>query len=81
MLNAQRFIQTASGFSEEWGRNLTEFLNSEGGKRKNDIDSIVNNRNQIAHGGTTTISIAQVQIYLEKAVEVIDFIERQCGSD
>ena len=79
--NAQSFIQTASGFSEEWGRNLMEFLNSEGGKRKNAIDSIVNNRHWIAHGRATRISVAQVQTHLEKAIEVIDFIERQCGGN
>ncbi len=76
--NANRFIQTASGFSEEWGRNLTEFLNSEGGKRKNAIDSITNSRNRIAHGRATAISVIQVRDYLGRAIEVIDFIERQC---
>ena len=76
--NAQRFIQTASVLSEEWGRSLTEYLDADGGQRRNAIDSIANRRNRIAHGQNATISVAQVRNYLEKGVEVIDFIERQC---
>ena len=48
------------------------------GIRKNAIDSIMNVRNQIVHGGNAPISVAQVADYLESSVAVIDFIERQC---
>ena len=57
---------------------MEEFLNSDGEIRKNAIDSIMNVRNQIAHGGTTGITVHRVREYLERSVEVIEFIEDQC---
>lgn len=76
--NAQRFINTASNFDRVWGDQLQEFLAKDSSVRKNAIDSIIGNRNQIAHGGVSQISIARVQEYLEHCVEVLEFIEDQC---
>lgn len=39
------------------------------------------NRHAIAHGKNTSISVAQVEKYFEKCVEVIDFIENQCSGN
>ena len=76
--NSNRFVQVARSFSQEWGQSLEEFLNANNGERKNAIDSIMNNRHQIAHGRNNSISVAQVTNYLARAVEVMDFIESQC---
>lgn len=76
--NAQRFINTASNFDRVWGDQLEEFLTKDSSLRKNAIDSIIANRNQIAHGGVSQISIARVKEYLEHCVEVLEFIEDQC---
>ena len=76
--NAQRFIDTASSFDRAWGEQLEEFLTEDHSVRKNAIDSIMANRNQIAHGGTSQISVARVREYLEHSVEVLEFIEDQC---
>ena len=75
---AQRFIETARAFDQRWARELEDFLENDGAARKNSIDSIMANRHQIAHGRTTSISVVRVRDYLDKAVEVIDFIESQC---
>ena len=45
---------------------------------KNAIDSVMETRHRIAHGKNTSISLAHVKEYLEKAAKVIDFIESQC---
>jgi len=45
---------------------------------KDAIDSIMNNRNQIAHGKNQSISVAQVQDYLNRSVKAVEFIENQC---
>ena len=79
--NSNRFIQVASSFSQEWGRSLEEFLNANEGERKDAIDSIINNRHQIAHGRNTSVSVVRVSNYLIRAVEVIDFIESQCSGN
>ena len=77
--NSNRFVQIAGSFSQEWGRALEDFLNANEGERKDAIDSIINNRHQIAHGRNTSISVVRVGNYLERAVEVLDFIEAQCS--
>lgn len=75
---AQRFVETARAFNPEWARDLEAFLDSESGVRKDAIDSIMNNRHQIAHGRNTSISVARVREYLRRAIEVIDYVETQC---
>ena len=78
--NAQRFVDTAGNFDRAWGQQLEEFLAESSAVRKNAIDSIMGNRNQIAHGGTSQISVSRVREYLEHSVEVLEFIEDQCLS-
>ena len=60
-----------------WGEDLDAFLNEDDQRRRNAIDSIMNNRHQIAHGQGTRISVGSVREYLPGCVEVIEFIENQ----
>jgi hypothetical protein len=76
--NAERFVQTARSFKIAWGDALEAYLESDG--RKDAIDSVMNNRHQIAHGKNAGITVAQVRSYLDKAEEVLNFIERQTTS-
>ena len=75
---ASRFLEVTEAFSEKWGELLKNYLDSGQGERRDAIDSIINNRHLIAHGKNTSISVVRVKNYLEKALEVIDFIEAQC---
>ncbi len=74
-----KFIETARAFSPKWGDELEKFFN-QNESRKDAIDSIINNRNLIAHGKHSAISVARVKEYLDKSVEVIEFIEKQCSN-
>jgi|SRR5712691_6153845 hypothetical protein len=74
--NAQRFLETARSLKPSWADDLEQFLGEKG--RKDAIDSIMANRHLIAHGRDSSITVARVNDYLEKCVEVIDFIETQC---
>jgi hypothetical protein len=74
--NAQRFVETARAFRPSWANALEQFLAEEG--RKEAIDSVMANRHLIAHGRDSGITVARVNEYLEKCVEVIEFIEVQC---
>ena len=76
---ASRFLEVTKAFSEEWGQRLESYLNSGQGERRDAVDSIINNRHLIAHGKNTSISVVRVREYLEKAIEVIEFIETQCN--
>lgn len=74
---ASRFIETAGAFNGDWVEDLETFLD-EGGRREA-IDSIMANRNQIVHGKDSGITVVRVKTYFDKGVEVIEFLEVQCG--
>ena len=71
-----RFVEVAQSFKKSWGEELEGFVNEEG--RREAIDSIMQNRHQIAHGKHSGITVAHVRDYLDKSVVVIEFIEAQC---
>lgn len=72
-----KFLQTAGAFDKSWEKDLDTFLSAEG--RKEAIDAIMANRNLIAHGQDAGITLVRMKDYLAKSVQVIEFIEVQCG--
>lgn len=76
--NEQKFYEIAFSFNPSWAEDLRTFTDDSG--RKDAIDSIINVRHQVAHGRDTNITIARLQEYYRRAVEVVDFIEDQCDS-
>ena len=76
--NAQRFVEVAGAFSTSWREELEAYLNADVASRKDALDSIMNNRNQISHGKTVGITVHRVRDYLDRCVEVLEFIEDQC---
>ncbi len=74
---ADRFLEIAGAFKEEWRTELT-LLYANDAELKTAIDTIMNNRHQIAHGKDTGISVGTVTRYFEKSIEVLEFIETQC---
>lgn len=71
-----KFIETARLFKESWAEALEIFVAQDG--RSDAINSIMSNRHLIAHGKDSGITIVRLREWLEKSVEVIDFIESQC---
>ncbi|MGB7761511.1 MAG: HEPN domain-containing protein [Bryobacteraceae bacterium] len=74
---AGKFIEVAHTFDKKWADDLEAFLNVDDGRRKNAIDSIMNNRNLIAHGRSSNISVVQVREYFASASEGADYLESQ----
>jgi hypothetical protein len=74
--NADSITRTAKSFSEIWSIALLEFLADN--DRQAAINTVVSQRNLIAHGEQSAISPAQLKSHLEKIVEVVEFIENQC---
>lgn len=68
-----RFLETAGAFKTEWKDNLTQYVDTDG--RREAIDSIMENRNKIAHGKPSNITVAYIRDYMTKSVEVLEFIE------
>ena len=74
--NSQRFVDTARSFKQSWAEDLEKFLMEQG--RKEAIDSIIANRHAIAHGRDSGITVVRVIQFLDRCVEVMEFIEDQC---
>ena len=74
--NTPKFLGTARSFRSDWATALEAFVDDEG--RREAINSIMKNRHEIAHGKYSGITIAQIKEYLDRAVEVVEFIENQC---
>ncbi len=75
---ASKFVETAYAFKKEWGKELEKYF-EDNPKTKTAIDSIMANRHLIAHGKTTTVSVARLKEYLEGSIEALEYIENQCG--
>lgn len=73
---ADKVIQLATSFKQEWGSELTAFMAENG--RKDAIDSIMNNRHQIAHGKEVGLTIHNLSDYFERVVQTVGKIEEQC---
>lgn len=77
--NAEKITIVARSFDAHWASALEKYLEEDG--RKDAIDSVMNNRNQIAHGKDVGITIPRISEYLEKSEEVLEFIESQVRPD
>jgi hypothetical protein len=75
---SSKYIEIAGKFNIIWAKELTEYLEKDG--RGDAIDSIMANRHLIAHGKYSGITMTRIKEYIEKSLEVIDFIESQCNS-
>lgn len=75
---ASTFVSTARSFKKEWGEELDRYFENDQ-SAKGAIDSLINQRHLIAHGNNSSISIAQVNDYLERSIAVVEFIENQCN--
>ena len=77
--NMKVFLELSDSFNVSWKKELEEFTNENG--RSEAINSIIANRNLISHGRgkDSSITVTQLQTWLEKSLEVIKFIDQQCS--
>lgn len=68
-------IQLVTSFDATWGESLKEFVEEELGDA---VNSIVANRNNIAHGIDIGITIARLRGWYDKSNEVLDFLVKLC---
>lgn len=73
----KRFLETAAAFRAEWKHELETFVDENG--RRDAIDSIMNNRHLIAHGGRSDVTVSRLSGYWSRSVQVVEFIEGQCS--
>lgn len=77
--NMERILQTLGAFNSTWADNVRERTEAES-ELKAAIDTIIANRNGIAHGENVGITYTTIQNHYRNAVSVIELIEEQCDS-
>lgn len=70
-------LQLVGAFSQDWANSVEGRTR---GRLKDHVDSLVNDRNLIAHGRDVRLSYVQLQGYYASALEVIQLVEEQCAN-
>jgi hypothetical protein len=74
--NMQDIIELAGMFNSRWGEMLEQ---GSQGELKDAVDSVMANRNQIAHGENVGISYVRIKEYYNSILKLIDFVESNCS--
>jgi hypothetical protein len=72
--NMQRIGEVARSFSVEWGAELEKEATI-----RDSVNSILNNRNQIAHGRSTDVTIGRLRPWYVDTVRLVEIMKVQCG--
>lgn len=70
----EKILELLGYFNSDWSQRVRQATD---GEIREAVDSIVNNRNQIAHGESVGISFLRVSEYYNKVITAIDIIERE----
>lgn len=73
--NMEGIVQLVGAFSQDWAEDMR--IKTQG-RLKDHVDSLVANRNQIAHGESVGLSYVQLEGYYRSALAVIELVEKQC---
>lgn len=73
--NMEKILELTRSFSQEWETRLRAATE---GEIKDDVDSIVANRHNIAHGRSVGITYIRMKNYYDNALKLIDLIDEQC---
>lgn len=70
-----KILELTNAFNPLWADKLKTATE---GKLETAVDSVVANRNQIAHGENVGITYRRIKDYYEDVVKVVDLIEKMC---
>lgn len=73
-LNMGKTLDLLAKFNPLWASNIENRVDAE---LKDSIDSIVNLRNQIAHGANVSTTYISIKIYYQNAIKVIKIIDEE----
>ena len=71
-LNAEQLLQFVGAFNRDWRNELDRFI---AGERKDALDSVVANRNNIAHGESVNLTYVRIRDYYRYICEIVEFLE------
>ena len=71
----EKILELAHSFDSTWEAELRAAAE---GEPKDAIDSIVANRNNIAHGESVGITFVRIRSYYESSLPILELINQQC---
>ena len=71
-LNTEQLLQLVGSFDRDWHNKLEQFVI---GERKDALDSVIANRNNIAHGESVSLTYMRIRDYYKRICEVVDFVD------
>ena len=74
-LNEERVYQLLTAFRPQWDEVFRRLRSDE---QKDALDSVVANRNQLAHGASVGLTLARMTDYYRQITSVVDLIGRKC---
>lgn len=74
--NMHDIVELAGTFNSRWGEILEQ---GSQGELKDAVDSVMANRNQIAHGENVGISYIRIKEYYNSISKLISFVESNCS--
>lgn len=78
-LRMDRLCRLIGSFGEDWLEEVTQLPDY--GRIKAAVDSIVSNRNNVAHGEDISTTILQLREYYDAVVILLDLLVAQCDRD
>jgi hypothetical protein len=75
----EKILSIVGSFKKEWQHDLEIYVSDNG--RKDAIDSVMANRHLIAHGKDVGLTIARLNQFFIRVIEVLEHIESQCNPD
>lgn len=70
----ERIVSTVKSFSTEFSEMIHNYIDNE---RKMALETLMINRNKIAHGESSDITISQIESNFNKIVEIFKYIETE----
>ncbi len=74
-LKSKRLLEHVARFDPEWSKELESYMK---GERKDALDSVVDNRNNIAHGDPPGITYHRIALYYERVKEIVSRLDELC---
>jgi hypothetical protein len=71
--NAERLCNVIGRFDPDWQRDMEAYLQDD--NRKNALDSIKNNRNNLAHGEWVGVGLATMKEWYKRVTDSVDHLE------
>ncbi len=77
--NSEKITKLLGSFDRRWQHQIKEYLTDEGAAA---VNSIVQNRHLIVHGGVSGITYVSIRAYYEQAQRVVNRVQEIClGED